>query len=192
MNNDLTRLIKLMQTHCFSVTPCHRGTKQQNYESGKLQEGELTQQLNHIISANNLKLKAVMSCDSKYTGIMYTTVLDLCDGDIFIYATNDGKITGNPLMYIDVKVAFISFYKDTVSTITRSSFDNFANKSFHFYWCFNMDGSRSILINSVEFYNHVNKFNPWKKSIYNSNKSDDDFIMGIWIGNNRQYFEVKV
>lgn len=192
MNNDLTQLMKLMQTHRFSVTPCRRGTKQQNYESGKLQESELTQQLNHIISVNNLKLKAVLSCDSKSTGIMYSTVLDLCDGDIFIYATNDGKITGNPLMYIDVKVAFISNYRNVISTITRSSFDNFANKLFHFYWCFNMDGSRSILIDSTKFYNHVNKVDPWNKSIYNSDKSGDDFIMGIWIGKYRQYFEIKV
>ena len=191
---DLNRLMHLMQTKRFKVTPFLRGTKQENCKNGKQQEWELACQLNDLIMDYGLNLRAVLSCDSASTGMTYSTSLDLRLGDIFIYKTVEGQLVGRPIMYIDVKVAFASAYRFTIATITRRSFDNFANVDSHYYWCFNMDGSKSILIDTVMFYKIVNNNNPWNKSLKPGcrNDSNEDWIMGTWINQYRQYFEVHV
>ena len=189
---DLNRLMHLMQTKRFKVTSFSRGTKQENCKNSKQQEWELVCQLNDLILENNLNLKAVMSCDNTKTGMTYSTTLDLRLGDIFIYNVVNGEIVGKPVMYIDVKVAFVSAYRYTFATITRRSFDNFANADGHYYWCFNMDGSKSILIDTVMFYKIVNNNNPWNKSLKPGCRDDrnEDWIMGTWINDYRKYFEV--
>lgn len=194
MNKDLIQLMRLMQNHCFKVTALSRGTKQQNCNDSKAQEWELTCQLNNLITDNNLNLRAVMSCDEKTTGVKYNYLLDLQHGDIFIYETREGKVVGYPLMFIDVKVAFVSDYKFTLSTITRQSFNKFANKEKHYYWCFNCTGEKSVLIDSIMFYKVVNNNNPWnisKKPGCQDNRNED-YIMGKWIDEYRKYFEVNV
>lgn len=189
---DLNRLMHLMQTKRFKVTPFLRGTKQENCKNSKQQEWELVCQLNDLILENNLNLIAVMSCDNAKTGLTYNTIIDLQLGDIFIYNTVNGEIVGKPVMYIDVKIAFTSAYRFTLATITRRSFDNFANTDDHYYWCFNMDGSKSILIDTVMFYKIVNNNNPWNRSLKPGcgNDRNEDWIMGTWIHGYRKYFEV--
>lgn len=182
-----------MQTKKFKVTPFLRGTKEENCKNGKQQEWELVCQLNDLIFKNGLNLRAIMSCDNCSTGMTYNPVIDLHLGDIFIYNVVNGKISGKPVMYIDVKVAFASAYRFTFATITRRSFDNFANVDDHYYWCFNMDGSKSILIDTVMFYKTVNNNNPWNKSRKPGCEEDrnEDWIMGTWIHSYKRYFEVR-
>ena len=194
MNTDLSRLMKLMQTERFKVTQFLRATKHQNCNNSKTQEWELTCQVNDLIMDHGLNLRAVLSCDENTTGIRYNTLLDLQHGDIFIYETKEGQVVGSPLMYIDVKVAFVSAYRFTFATITRRSFDNFANREKHYYWCFNMDGSKSILIDSVKFYNAVNINDPWNNSLKPGceNNRNEDWIMGTWIHGYRKFFEVNI
>ena len=194
MNRDLIQLMRLMQEHRFKVTSLSRGTKQQNCSDSKTQEWELTCQLNDLIMDHGLNLRAVLSCDENTTGIRYDTFLDLKHGDIFIYETKEGQVVGSPLMYIDVKVAFVSDYKFVFSTITRRSFDNFANQENHYYWVFNYTGERSILIDGLMFYKIVNNNNPWNASKKPGceNNRNEDYIMGTWIHGYRKYFEVHV
>ena len=191
---DLQKLMRIMQVSRFSVPSFSRGTKQQNCENSKQQEWKLVCQLNDLIKYNGLNLRAVMTCDTKQTKHEYDTVVDLRDGDIYIYETENGKIVGNPIMYIDVKVAFVSEYRYVFSTITRRSFDNFANKENHYYWVFNMDGTRSVLIDTFMFYKIVNNNNPWNPSKKPGceNTRNEDYIMGKWINEYRKYFEVYV
>ena len=189
---DLNRLMQLMQTKRFKVTSFLRGTKQENCDNAKIQEAQLVRQLNNLINENRLFLKALMSNDSK-TGLPYSKEIDLKDGDIYIFVTDEyGNAFGNPVMYIDVKIAFVSAYRYTFATITRRSFDNFANADDHYYWCFNMDGSKSILIDTVMFYKIVNNNNPWNRSLKPGceDNRNEDWIMGTWIHDYRRYFEV--
>lgn len=189
---DLNRLMHLMQTKRFKVTSFSRGTKQENCDNAKIQEAQLVRQLNNLIIENRLFLKALMSNDSK-TGLPYSKEIDLKDGDIYIFAIDEyGNAFGKPVMYIDVKIAFTSAYRYTFATITRRSFDNFANADDHYYWCFNMDGSKSILIDTVMFYKIVNNNNPWNRSRKPGCENDrnEDWIMGTWIHGYRKYFEV--
>ena len=178
----------------FSVTSFPSSTTAHNYQNAKVQETQLIEQLNKLIADNNLCLQAVHVNDETKTGIRYSTLLDLTDGDIYIYATNNGVITGKPIMYIDVKVAFISKYKDNVSTITRRSFNNFANKENHYYWCFNENGRISVLIDALTFYKSVNAHNPWNISKKPGcfNDRNEDFIMGLWIYRYRNYFMAHI
>lgn len=194
MNRDLIQLMRLMKEHRFKVTSLSRGTKQQNCNDSKTQEWELTCQLNDLIMDHGLNLRAVLSCDENITGIRYTPLLDLKHGDIFIYEIKEGQVVGSPLMYIDVKVAFVSDYKFVFSTITRRSFDNFANQENHYYWVFNYTGERSILIDGLMFYKIVNNNNPWNASKKPgcANNRNEDYIMGTWINGYRKYFEVYV
>ena len=194
MNTDLNKLMRLMQTKRFEVTPLSRGTKQENCKNSKQQEWELTCQLNDLIMDHGLNLRAVMSCDNHLTGMHWDPEFDLEKGDIFIYNTVNGETVGDPIMYIDAKVAFVSAYRFTFATITRRSFDNFANADDHYYWCFNMDGSKSILIDSVKFYNTVNINDPWNKSLKPGcgNNRNEDWIMGTWIHGYRKFFEVNI
>ena len=191
---DLQKLMRLMQTSRFNVPSFSRGTKQQNCENSKQQEWRLVCQLNDLIMDNGLNLRAVLSCDNASTGMTYSTSLDLRLGDIFIYNTVEGKLVGRPVMYIDVKIAFISEYRYVFSTITRRSFDNFANVNDHYYWVFNMDGTRSVLIDTLMFYKIVNNNNPWNVSKKPGCADDrnEDYIMGKWINEYRKYFEVYV
>ena len=189
---DLNRLMHLMQTKQFKVASFSRGTKQENCDNAKIQETQLVRQLNNLINENRLFLKALMSNDSK-TGLPYSKEIDLKDGDIYIFATDEyGNAFGKPVMYIDVKVAFISEYRYVFSTITRRSFDNFANQENHYYWVFNMDGTRSVLIDGLMFYKIVNNNNPWNvsKKPGCANNRNEDYIMGKWINEYRKYFEV--
>lgn len=189
---DLNRLMHLMQTKRFKVTSFSRGTKQENCDNAKIQEAQLVRQLNNLINENRLFLKALMSNDSK-TCLPYSKEIDLKDGDIYIFATDEyGNAFGKPVMYIDVKIAFTSAYRFTLATITRRSFDNFANADDHYYWCFNMDGSKSILIDTVMFYKIVNNNNPWNRSLKPGCGDDrnEDWIMGTWINDYRKHFEV--
>lgn len=195
MNTDLSTLMQLMQSNEFKISSYSRGTKQQNCRHAKIQELELTNQLNALIAKHGLKLKAIMSCNADATGMEYSTLVDLRLGDIFIYDIDiNGNIVGDPIMYIDVKVAFITKYRYTFATITRRSFDNFANVCNHYYWCFNMDGSRSVLIDSVKFYNTVSINDPWNKSLKPGceNNRNEDWIMGTWIHGYRKFFEVRI
>ena len=189
---DLNRLMHLMQTKQFKVASFSRGTKQENCDNAKIQETQLVRQLNNLINENRLFLKALMSNDSK-TGLPYSKEIDLKDGDIYIFATDEyGNAFGKPVMYLDVKVAFISEYRYVFSTITRRSFDNFANQENHYYWVFNMDGTRSVLIDGLMFYKIVNNNNPWNvsKKPGCANNRNEDYIMGKWINEYRKYFEV--
>ena len=191
---DLQKLMRIMQVSRFTVPSFSRGTKQQNCENSKQQEWKLVCQLNDLIMDNGLNLRAVLTCDVKQTKRKYDTGVDLRDGDIYIYETVRGKIVGNPIMYIDVKIAFISEYRNVFATITRRSFDNFANKAGHYYWCFNMDSTRSVLIDTLMFYKIVNNNNPWNvsKKFGCADDRNEDYIMGKWINQYRQYFEVHV
>ena len=191
---DLQKLMRLMKTNRFSVPSFSRGTKQQNCENSKQQEWRLVCQLNDLIMDNSLNLRAVLSCDNASTGMTYNTSLDLRLGDIFIYKTVEGQLVGHPVMYIDVKIAFISDYRYVFSTITRRSFDNFANVDDHYYWVFNMDGTRSVLIDTLMFYKIVSNNNPWNVSKKPGCADDrnEDYIMGKWINEYRKYFEVYV
>lgn len=190
MNEKISNLISVMKNNRFEFDEHYAATKSENCDTAYTQELQIIEKLNPLIDIYNLK--AISS--KHYLGNKWTKEIDCEDGDIYIFETINGEIVGKPILYIDIKVAFVSKYKNFVATITRTSYDFFANKSNHVYWCFNENGRISIVIDSVKLYNTVeNTEDVWNRSfnVMQSRDKNHDFIKGKWLLENINKFEAK-
>lgn len=196
MEKTHKKLFKIITTTKFSVSSFSSPkNSDEAYQNGKTQEGQIMKTLNDIFESKKLPYIAVNSA-SKIAEMCrkseWSSLIDSIDGDIYIYETDSKReniCNMTPILYIDVKVAYINKNKQFVSTITRKSYDNFAGRKNHYYWVFTEDGSYNIFINSSNLKKIVDAENPWNNSIYSNDKNRKfDFIKGEWLMDNKHRF----